>query len=163
VINFDDFWTDDEAGEPATDWPFPNDGRHSGEIVRVRDKEFSFMEKHGAKGRCLAIEVQIPKAKRVEALISVLWRGKIAEVCKSARVHPPAKGEDWDEQQLVGRQVVVETVLGISGKGTEYCRIDKWHPQAEPLPKVETAAAPPAASATRRTKPETAAEDDIPF
>lgn len=160
MIRFDEFWSDEAApAEQAGEWPFPADGRHAGEIVRVRDQEFEFMDRHGANGRSLAIEVQIPKAKRIEVLISVTWRGKISEVCRAARLAPPTPGEDWDPQQLVGREVVVETVLGIAKSGKEYCRIDKWHAQAEPLPKAMAAASPPAPK--KRPKPTT--DDDIPF
>lgn len=165
MVIFDEWWEmEADDGGPSGEWPFPNDGLHAGEIVRVRDEKFSFMERHGAEGRSLAIDVQIPKAKKLETIVSMTWRGKISEICKAARVHPPARGEDWDPQQLVGRQVVVETVLGIAKSGKEYCRIDRWHAQQDPLPKVETAAAPPAAAATKRRKPEAAGvEDDIPF
>lgn len=166
MVRFDEYWDDEQADgdTPAGDWPWPNDGRHTGEIVRVRDDSFSWMERHGAGGRALAIDVQIPKAKRVETVVSVLWRGKIAEICRAARVAPPARGEDWDEKQLVGRQVVVETVLGIAKSGREYCRVDKWIPVAEPA-KVETAAAPQSKPATKRSPPAAvkAGSDDIPF
>lgn len=162
---FDEWWQDDgsQGGEQTGDWPMPADGRHAGEIVRVRDEVFPFMERHGAGGRTLVVDVQIPKARRIETLVSVTWRGKISEICRAARVKPPVRGEDWDPQQLVGRQVVVETVLGIAKSGKEFCRVDKWHPQAEPLPKVETAAAPPALAATKRKKPQSDDGDDIPF
>jgi hypothetical protein len=167
MIQFDDFWPDDEEldGQPTADLPWPADGRHAGEIVRVRDENFPFMERHGAEGRSLAIDVRIPKARQLESIISVTWRGKIAEVCRAARIRPPAKGENWDEKQLVGRQVVVETVMKLApATGREYCRIEKWYPQAEPPAKVETAAAAPAAAATNRRRPEPAGvEDDIPF
>ena len=167
MVIFDEWWEADEQpaeGQKWADYPWPNDGRHAGEIVRVRDEAFSFMERHGAGGRTLAVDVQIPNAKRIETLVSVTWRGKISEICKAARVHPPARGEDWDPQQLVGSQVVVETVLGIAKSGKEYCRVEKWHAQQAAPVKVETAAAPPAAGATKRRKPEAAGvEDDIPF
>lgn len=165
MIEFDEWWSDgDEGGQQdATDFPWPNDGEHAGEIVRVRDEKLQFMERHGADGRCLAIDVQIPKARRLEALVSVTWRGKIGEICRAARVHQPAKGEPWDEQQLVGRQVVVETVLGIAKSGREYCRIERWVAMPDPLPKVETRPAPPAAVTAAKRKPAQAVEDDIPF
>lgn len=150
-MRFDDFWTDDDA-EPVGELAFPADGRYTGTIVRVRSEKFDFMARHGAEGQTLAIDVEIPRHRRLEALVSVMWRGKIGEICRAARVRPPARGEDWDEQQLVGKPVVIETVLGISKAGKEYCRIDKWHAQAEPLPAVETATARPAASATARTQ-----------
>jgi hypothetical protein len=161
MVRFDEFWPEDETQDDAVtgDWPWPSDGKHAGEIVRVRDQEFSFMERHGANGRAFSIEVQIPKAKRVESVISVMWRGAISEVCRAARVHPPKRGEDWDPQQLVGRQVVVETVIGIAKSGKEYCRIEKWHAQAEPLPKALAEAAPPAP----KKRPQPVADDDIPF
>jgi hypothetical protein len=163
-MRFDDFWPDDEQdSKPAADLPMPADGRHAGEIVRVRAESFSFMERHGAGGRSLAIDVQIPKCRIVESIVSAAWRWKIGEICRAARVTPPARGEDWDEQQLVGRQVVIETVVGLRKDGTEYCRVDKWHPQQEPGPKVETAAAPPALAATKRRKPAAEDGDDIPF
>ena len=166
MIEFDEWWADgDEGGQKDAnaDLPWPNDGEHPGEIVRVRDETFEFMERHGAGGRCLAVDVKIKKARRLEALVSVTWRGKISEICRAARVHPPVKGEPWDEQQLVGRQVIVETVLGIAKSGREYCRIERWVPMSDPLPKVETRPAPPAAVTAATRKPAQAVEDDIPF
>lgn len=166
MIRFDEWWEQDEgqvAEEGGASCPWPADGRHSGKIVRVRDEKFSFMERHGADGRCLAIDVQIPKCRRVEKLVSVRWRAAIAEVCRAARVHQPDPGVEWDPQQLVGRHVSVETVTAMRKDGTDYSRIEKWFPMPEPLP-VETAAAAPSPAATRRRKPEAVAgPDDIPF
>lgn len=151
-MRFDDFWTDDDQ-EPVGELAFPADGRYTGTIVRVRSEKLDFMARHGADGQTLVIDVEIPRYRTLNSKISVMWRGKIGEICRSARVRLPARGEDWDEQQLVGKQVVIETVLGIGEKtGKEYCRIDKWHAQTEPLPAVETATAKPAASATARTQ-----------
>lgn len=165
MIRFDEWWEQDDKPSQSggANFPWPADGRHAGEIVRVRDEKFAFMERHGADGRCLAIDVEIPKCRRVQKLVPVVWRAAIAEVCRAARVHQPDPGVEWDPQQLVGRQVVVETVTALRKDGTDYARIEKWLPVAEPLP-VETAAAAPSPAATRRRKPEpVAGPDDIPF
>lgn len=161
MIRFDEFWSEDDTQDdaPPVDLPWPADGKNAGEIVRVRDEKFQWMERHGAEGRSFSIEIKIPKAKRVESVISVMWRGTIAEVCRAARVPIPKRGEEWDPQQLVGRQVVVDTVFVIANSGKEYCRVTKWHAQAEPLPKAMAAASPPAPK--KRPKPTT--DDDIPF
>lgn len=164
MIRFDQWWDSEEAAvaeDSGANRPWPADGRHTGKIVRVRDEKFSFMERHGADGRCLAIDVEVPKCRRVEKLVPVRWRAAISEICRAARLHMPDPGVDWDPQQLVGRLVVVETVTALRKDGSDYSRIEKWFPQPEPMP-VETAAAPPSPAATKRRKPE-GSTDDIPF
>jgi hypothetical protein len=164
VINFDQWWNEDERPAPAGNLTMCPDGRHTGEITKALFKDLKFkVSDQNPTGTSLVLEVQIPGHYPVEAIIPAQYRGLIEAVCRAARVDTPAKGEDWDETQLVDQVVAIETVLGVGKTGKEFIRIDRWHPAAAPLPKAlkATPARTPAA------KVEAAAQggvpDDIPF
>lgn len=162
-MKFDDFWTGDEtaATTETGELTLVPDGRHVGEIKVARFKEVEWKKcDANPSGLCLTLCVEVAGHQAVWADIPVQYRGLIEAVCRSARVHPPAKGEDWNESVLKGEMVSIETVQGIAKSGRQYVRIDKWHPNPAPLPKEVDAKPAP----KRQPKPATmGVEDDIPF
>ena len=119
------------------------DKPHIGEITRagIQKKDFDWTKSAAnPAGQCLVLTVQVAGHLPFEATIPCHYTTKVAAMCRSARVHPPVAGEDWDEQELVGKTVTVETDTAISGRGTEYVKVLKWLPNSEPLPKAMKAA-----------------------
>jgi len=162
-VRFDDFWEDDAPG--GDDLPKAPDGRHSGEIVDARIKDLKFkVSDRNRMGTSLVVKVDLGKYQPVEAIVPVQYRGLVEAICRAARVEMPAKGETWQPDVLVGRQVQVETVLGVAKSGNEFIRIDQWHPGPDMLPAAVTKQAP---ARTPAAKVEAAgqggASDDIPF
>lgn len=166
-MRFDDWWPEADADTPVetSDLPLAPDGRHTGEILTAEVKPLKFKVcPENQSGTCLVVRVGVPKAKPVEAIVPVQFRGLIERVCRAAGVALPVRGEDWDEGQLVGRTVTIETVHGIGKTGREYVRIDKWHKGPDPLPDaVKKAPARSQAAKAHREFTETANADDIPF
>lgn len=166
-MRFDDWWPeDDEAAQtPAGNLPLAPEGRHTGEILSAEFKPLKFKVcPENQTGTCLVVKVGVPKAQPVEAIVPAQFRGLIERVCRAASVALPARDEDWDERQLVGRTVTIETVHGVGKTGREYVRIDKWHRGPDPLPEAVKRA--PARSQTAKAHKEfteTASADDIPF
>ena len=168
-MNFDEFWKDD--GDQTTtstgDLPMLPDGEHAGEIVQAKAKDLKFMVKpENPRGTSLVLEVEVAGYRPLEAIIPAQMRWLIESVCRSASVHIPYKGEDWDPEQLVGRQVRVETVYGIAKSGKEYVRVEKWIAGPDPLPATVAAPAKPAArtpAAQVEAAGQGGASDDIPF
>lgn len=171
-MKWDDFLgNDDEGGgsqqilpESAPDRP------HVGEIVKAKlaDKDFEWARSENNKnGTCLVVEVSVPKFKTFEATIPCHYTGKIQALCRSARVHPPAKGDDWDEGRLVGQTVTFDSVTVVSPRGTEYVKVTKWHANPAPPPadvmKRQAPARSQAAKAHREFTANAQAADDIPF
>lgn len=159
-MKFEDYWPEDDAPAGTTDLPLCPDGTHTGEIIQAKAKRLEFMKRDGnADGACLVIVVDVPNAQPVETIIPATFRGKIEAVARAAGVPAPGRSDDWDEQQLVGRMVTIETVLAVSKKGTDYVRIEKWLPS--PSKKID--APKPASLATGRRAAPQPAGDDIPF
>lgn len=161
-MNFDDWWSDDEPEAPVGDLTMCPNGRHTGTITEAYFKDLAFKaSERNAKGKSLVVKVSVPGHYPVESITPVQFRGYIEAICRAARVAPPAKGEDWDERQLVGQVVAIETTLGVGKTGKEFIRIEKWHAAPAPLPKATTPKRTPAA------KVEAAGQggsgDDIPF
>jgi len=163
-MRFDDYWGDefDGAAVPASELPLAPDGRHTGEIIKAEFKDLKFkISDSNPTGASLVVKIDIPKAQPVEAIVPCHFRGLTEAVCRAAGVHPPQKGEDWSERQLVGRMVTIDTVHGVGKTGKEYVRIDKWHAGPAPLPAEVAKRAPartPAAKVTAGLD-----GDDIPF
>lgn len=164
-MRFDEWF--DEALQASTTstahLPLCPDGRHGGEIVKAGFANKSFKQSlANPEGTSLVLQVAVSGCQHVEAIIPKELRGLMEAVCRAAGVPPPQRGEDWDEKQLLGKQVQIETVLGMSAKGTEYVRITKWHKGPTQAP-----AKPPAArSQTAKAHKEFTAHadaDDIPF
>jgi hypothetical protein len=158
-MRFDEFWGDD--AEPK-DLPLVPDGRHAGEIVDAKAKSLKFMERdNNPQGLSLVIVIVVKGCQQLEAIIPVHMRGKVEAVAKAAGVPLPAVGQEWDERQLIGRQVLIETALAVSPKsGREYVQIKSWH-RSPVDPAV--AATKPAARRGSASKPASNDPDDIPF
>jgi len=164
-MRYDGFWGDEFEGAevPAAELPLAPDGRHTGDIIKAKYEDLKFMvdEAKNPTGKTLVIEIDVPKAQPVKANVPCHWRGLTEAVCKSAGVHPPQRGEDWDEKQLLGRTVTIETKHVVANSGKEYVRIEKWHPGPAPLPAEVAKRAPARTPAAKVTAGLDA--DDIPF
>lgn len=177
-MNWDQFLEEPGTGETGGPLPLLPESQPGkpwvGEIVKAtvvrKDFDWAKDERRNPDGFCIVIEVAVAKYRTFEATIPCHYTAKVAALCKSARVHPPGGG-DWDEQALVGRSVTFESVTVMSPRGTEYVRVNKWLPNAEPLP-ANTAASKPAAKPVARSQSAKAhqaftanaeAPDDIPF
>ena len=176
-MRFDELWTDDEPlnKQPKADAPLCPDGDYAGEIVKAEFRDLKFKIKpDNPRGTSLVIDVEVPGYRTVESIIPAQMRWLVEQVCRSASVNIPVRGEDWDAEQLVGRQVRIETVYGITQAGKEYVRVEKWIAGPAPLP-VTVQATPPATPAAIKATPkrtpaakvEAAGQggepDDIPF
>lgn len=163
-MNFDQWWNDEDEPAPAGDLTMCPDGRHTGEISEayIKDLKFKVSERNPA-GTSLVVKVAIPGHYPVESIVPVQFRGLVEAICRAARVEPPAKGEDWDEGQLVGQVVAIETVLGVGKTGKEFVRVDKWHPAAAPLPKAIKATPARTPAAKVEAARQGGSPDDIPF
>lgn len=147
------------APEPKTLVP---DGRHVGEIVAAKEKALDFMKADAnPKGISLIVTVAIGDHEPVESIVPSHYRGKVEAVARAAGVPIPVSGEEWDESSLIGRTVSVETLQAVSKKGTEYVRIERWHPSpSQPLkPKPANRTPTRKADAASGAMP----NDDIPF
>lgn len=158
-MRFADYWPEDDAPAGTTDLPLCPDGTHTGEIIQAKAKRLEFMKREGnADGACIVIVVDVPRSQPVETIIPATFRGKIEAVARAAGVPVPRRVDDWDEQQLVGRMVTIETVLAVSKNGKDYVRVEKWLPS----PSQKIAPSKPAAAPARRPAPQPAG-DDFPF
>jgi len=158
-MRFADYWPEDDAAAGTTDLPLCPDGTHTGEIIQAKAKRLEFMKRDGnADGACIVIVVDVPRSQPVETIIPATFRGKIEAVARAAGVPVPSRVDDWDEQQLVGRMVTIETVLAVSKSGKDYVRVEKWLPS----PSQKIAPSKPVAAPARRPVPQPAG-DDIPF
>lgn len=166
-MRFDAGWGDDDT-VGGGQLPRLPDGRHTGEIVEAREKVLEFMKSDkNPTGLSLIVTVDVSRYDPVESIIPSNFRGKIESIATAAGVPVPVRGQDWDEQQLVGRTVTIETVQAVAKTGREYVRVEKWHPSpSKPLPPEVAKRQPPARSQTQkahRAFTENAAADDIPF
>jgi len=161
-MRWDDFIDDDNDGQVATKAPeaILTDGTHVGKIgwVQIHDKDWARRDDN-LTGTCLTVRVDVSGFKSVFQSIPCHWRGAVEELCASARVSPPQKGEDWDETQLIDCTVSVEVLRAISKAGNEYVKVVRFKPTAQgstPKPARKTPA--------QKIDVETSApSDDIPF
>lgn len=159
-MKFDEFWTDEpEAAAPDKEFgPWPADGRHSGtiKVAEIKDLPFKVSDKNKT-GKSLVVKVAIKGCRWVETIVPVHMRGLVEEILRSARVASSAGPDD-----LRDAEVQVETTLGVSNKsGREFCNV-KFLPGPPGIAptRAERSVAPPSKSST---KPQPAADDDIPF
>jgi hypothetical protein len=157
-MRFGDVWGEESGPEPLVP-----DGTHSAEILESKERTFKFFqEPKNPSGAGLLVVLSVPGYQSIETKTPVHYRGKIEAICRAARVPLPSPDEDWDERSLVGRMVMVETSLDTRKDGSQYVKVLKWHPGAEPL-----ATSKPAPARTAAAKVEAAgqqgADDDIPF
>lgn len=167
-MKFDQGWGDESRFAQAANLPLVSDGRHTGEILSAQEKCLPFMQSETNKdGKALVLTVDISGFQPLEAIVPATFRGKIEAVARSAGVPIPVRGEEWDERQLVGRTVTIETALAVSPKsGKEYVRIERWHASpSKPLPPSRPAsvARSPAAKAHKQFTANSTSNDDIPF
>lgn len=168
-MNFDRWWDWDDGGRPDHGGHLQKlpDGRHTGDIVKAEIKDLKFRQTDtNPTGTSLVVTWSRQGYYPVESIAPLDWRGMIEAICRSAAVAPPRKGEDWDEQSLVGRTATIEVAMQTAKSGNEYLRVTKWHAGPAPLPP----AAKPAKRAAARTPAAKAHEefnanapDDIPF
>lgn len=171
-MRFDAYWADEDStySDGRGDKPMPPDGRHAGEIVDAQIKRLPFKKSDkNPDGTSLVVKVELSKYQTLEDITAIHFRGKIEAIARAAGVRVPTRGEEWDEEWLIGRTVTVDTLQAVSPKGTQYVRIEKWHASpSQPLPEAPPAAKQaPARSQTQKAHREftsnAAAPDDIPF
>jgi hypothetical protein len=161
MLTFDSWATDESNGEkPAqADLPMLTDGRHAGEINYVAIKTAKWCENQlNAEGTFILLGIDVPGYKRVWESVPVDRRAKIEAVCRSAGVAKPTPPDPWDEEQLKGQWVSIETVVGIAKSGKEYVRVERFHGDKKPLPTEQPKAKRPAKEPVEDQFP-----DDIPF
>lgn len=164
-MRFDDYWNDDD-GHGAVEKSLAADGRHTGEIVDAKAKRLKFMESDANRdGASIVVTVALPNAQPVESIIPVNYRGRIEALARAAGVSLPVRGQEWDESQLIGRTVTVETLQAVSKGGKQYVRVEKWLPSpSQPLPaERKPAARSQTAKAHQAFTANASAADDIPF
>jgi hypothetical protein len=159
-------------------------GFHFGVIELVEEKPGWRVTERNASGDCLSIWVDVErdgKRHRLFATVATNWLQKLAQIAASAGVPGPVRGEPvWDEQQLVGSRVYVETgtyeaKAGRDAGATKPC-ILQWLPVERQPRSTETPQerrqrhdsdeeAPPRPKRMTAAQKITAkvAEDDIPF
>jgi hypothetical protein len=154
----------DDKGGVAVDeklLPLLPDGAHVGEIkwAGYQQKPYAKSPKN-EHGDVLTVKIVVPKYRPQWESIPCHFFGKVAALCAAAGVTAPSKtSPQWDETQLVGKSITIETLQAVSKLGNDYVRLER----IKPAPKAADAGpakAPPRAPA----KP--AAEfpqDDIPF
>jgi hypothetical protein len=159
-------------------------GFHFGKVELVEEKAGWRITERNPSGHCLSIWVDVDhggQRHRVFASVATNWVAKLSEVAASAGVPGPVRGEPvWDEQQLVGTRVYVETGTyeAKSGRdaGATKPSIIQWVPVERQPRDTETTqerrqrhdpeevTAPRARRATAAQKiTARVAEDDIPF
>lgn len=165
-MRFDEFWTDDPTMDPApsNELPMCPDGEHAGEITKAKMKDLKFMVKpENPRGTSLVLEIEVSNYRPVEAIVPAQMRWLIESVCRAASVNVPVKGEDWDCETLIGRQVRIETVYGLAKSGREYVRVEKWIKGPDPLPVAAKATPARTPAAKVEAAGQAGANDDIPF
>lgn len=166
-MRFDEFWEEEDNSVREADRPLPPDGKATVLVSEVSLGTAPWARSdRNPDGRCLKIKLDVGRQWRpITDTVPLHWRAKLTDICRSARVRPPARGEDWDEQSLRGQHAVVDLTRAVSDRGTEYVRVDRWHEQ-QSLPPSQPAAPPAAAQPQAGRRKATAASggtDDVPF
>lgn len=147
------------------DRPLIPDGTHLATIRWAGEQQREWAKhEDNQTGKVLSLKLDFgPEYRPVWESVRAHWRGLVGEVCRAARIEPPAPRTPWSESQLVGQVVSVETVLAVSKAGKEYVRIDKWRegPPVVEAPKVERRTL--AQKATAEFRANGGGSDDIPF
>lgn len=161
-MNWDQFAaTEDEA--PAGDEQLCPEGTHVATIgwSKVQPKDWA-KTKSNPDGMCLTVRLDIKKGiKAVFDSIPCDRRGSIEALCRSARIDPP-RG-DWDEGDLVGQVVTVETVLAVSKQGRDFVKVTSYKPGPAPLPAEVRQRANRTATQKADAAASVQGNDDIPF
>jgi hypothetical protein len=162
-MRFDEYWDDNDVGATPDPLPMAPDGRHTGTIADVKVKDLSFITAN-PKGTSLVITIAIRECQLVESIVPVNYRGKVEAICKAAGLPAPMPSEEWDEKQLIGRTVTVDTLQAVAKSGREYVQVNKWHTNpSQPLPPPRSPAARASTTKAAKAFKETAGSDDIPF
>jgi len=164
-MRFDDNWGRGSKGGSSREAMLPV-GTHTGEIVDAAEKSLEFKRSDSnPTGRSLVVRVAVHGYQAIEDITPSQFRGKIEAIARAAGVPIPVPGEEWDEEQLVGRTVTIEAVQATSKAGNEYVRIERWFPNpAQPVPESKRAPArSQSAKAHREFQSKSAGGDDIPF
>jgi hypothetical protein len=153
-----------EAERPA-DLPMLPEGSHVGTIVQVGESKAKWHCRDGnPDGKCVRLAIEVPGYQQISAEIPIDWRGMVEAACRSARVHPPTSGQDWDEQQLHGKTVTFEAVRALAKTtNREYLRVSKWIAGADPLPAAIKATPKRTPAAKVEAVGQGGSPDDIPF
>jgi hypothetical protein len=162
-VNWDDFAdTTDTQQDSAAEQLCP-EGTHVATIgwVKIQAKDWA-KGKANPDGQCLTVRLDFDKGiKSVFDSIPCDRRGSIEALCRSARVEAP-RG-DWDESQLKDTTVTVETVIAVSKAGRDYVKVDRYKPNAEPLPKAVLERSANRTPTQKADAASSAPNDDIPF
>jgi len=166
-VNWDVFVDDEfDAAAPGEPQQMLPDGTHVAEIKWAGIQTKDWAKRDGnPEGKVLTVKLEVAaKYKPVWESIPCQQRGRIEQLCRSARVDPP-RGE-WDEQELKGQMATINTVLALSKAGNEYVKVVAWNPGPAPLPK-EIREAAPRKTLAQKAKAEFLAggggADDVPF
>jgi hypothetical protein len=158
-MNRDDFGeTADTQTETAVEQICP-EGTHVATIgwVKIQPKDWA-KNKSNPEGQCLTVRLDFGKGiKSVFDSIPCDRRASVEALCRSARVDPP-RG-DWDEKQLKDQAVTVETVIAVSKAGRDFVKVERYKPNAEPLPPQIRNRTPTQKADAASNAP----DDDIPF
>lgn len=167
-MKFGEFWKEPAAThtEVVSNLPVVPDGTHVGQIkfVDVREKDRAKCDANPS-GTVLLLLVEVSGYQAFFVDVPVHHRARIEAVCRSAGVEPPDPSLEWDERQLKGRTVTVETIHGIAEKtGRDYVRVERWKPGTKPLPAaVRNAPTRSVAKKADAIVKAAGGDDDIPF
>jgi len=162
-MNWDEFGEDDfEAGDSG-EQGFVPDGTHVAKITWAGIQHKDWAKGTGnPEGKVLTVKLEVSARYRpIWESIPCHHRGKVEQLCRSARVDPPA-GE-WDEKVLKGQHATIDTLLALSKAGNEYVKIAAWKPGPEPLPKAVREAPVRTPAARVKAGSPGIGSDDIPF
>lgn len=160
-MNWDDFADAGATAATSVEQLCP-DGIHVAEIQSAREatKEW-FKSERNPHGKCLTVRMKVRDGiKHVYHDIPADRRGMLEALCGAAGV-ALTRGE-WDEKQLEGRIVTIETALRVSKRGNEYVAVTQCTPGPE-LAKPEARARPARTQTQKADQASSAHHDDIPF
>ena len=162
-MNWDEFGDEQIEGSDSGEQQFVPDGTHVAAIKWVGIQAKDWAKRDGnPDGKVLTVKLEVSsKYKPVWESIPCQQRGRVEQLCRAARVDPPA-GE-WDEQVLKGQMATIETVLALSKAGNEFVKIAAWKPGPEPLPKAVREAPVRTPAARVKAASPGIGSDDIPF
>lgn len=161
------FFTDEEPRQGPSaveaDLPILPEGTHTGEIkvALIQQKEWAKSDIN-PNGECLTVKVSVTNYRPIWESIPCHYTGKVAALCRAARIEPPTKtNPKFDESSLAGQFVTFKSLLAISKKGNEFVKVEQWQPSTAPLPAA-IKNAPSRKTAAAKISAETPG-DDIPF
>jgi hypothetical protein len=156
-------WTDQTDPEKPTqaDLPMLPDGRHAAQINYVAVKTETWAQNQlNPQGTIILLGIDVPNHKRVWESVPIDRRSKLEALCRSAGVARPTPPDPWDEDQLKGKWVSIETVVRMSKAGREFVAVERFHGDKQPLPDFPER---PKATKPKAERPEDLTPDDIPF